>query len=124
VKQRQETQIKHHDSKPCKARSFQPGENTLVLNLRSNNPKWITGKIVKRLGPLSYLVQIGGINCKRHVDQLMPLKQQQLKIPSNQTEEDFFMPTPSRTISPQPQNNKSIRQNPPRIRKPPDRLTY
>ena len=96
-----------------------------MLSLRSSNPDWITGKIVKKLGPLSYLVQIDGINHKRHVDQLMPSKQQQqIKIPSNQNEEDFFMTTPSRTISPRSQNNNSIRQNPPRIRRPPDCLTY
>jgi len=52
--------------KPCKTKSFLLGEITLLLNLRRNNAKWITGKIVKKLGPLSYLVQIDGINHKHH----------------------------------------------------------
>ena len=97
-----------------------------MQNLKSNTPKWITGEIVKKLGPLSYSVQIDGVQHKRHVDQLLP-STEQVTFPSDRTTEDFFMPTSLRQSTnneAQPTNEPTIRRNPPRARKPPDRLTY
>jgi len=124
VNQRQETRIKFHDEINRKTKDFLLGENTLVQNLRSSNPKWITGKIVKKLGPLTYLVQINGQEHKHHIDQLLPLSQQNVEISSSQNNEDFFVPTlPAVSTESQWQNDNTVCCNPPRARKPPDHLT-
>ena len=33
----------------------------LVENLRNSTPKWISGKIIAKTGPLSYKVEIDGV---------------------------------------------------------------
>ena len=81
---------------------------------------------MKKLGPLSYLTN--GQNRKCHIDQLLPL-QQQVEIPScldsqlvvvfsNQSDEDFFVPTvPALSTETQSQNDNPVHRNPPRARK-------
>ena len=48
-------------------REFNVNQSVLVENPKGN-PKWITGIITEKLGPTSYLVQIGSKTSKRHVD--------------------------------------------------------
>ena len=94
-----------------------PGQNTPVQNLQSSNPKWITGKIVKKLGPPCYLVQINGQNRKHYIDQLLLLPQQ-VEISSSQDDEGFFVPiVPALSTETQSQNDDTARRNPPRARK-------
>ncbi|XP_011405635.1 PREDICTED: uncharacterized protein LOC105313694 [Amphimedon queenslandica] len=49
-------------------RQFKLGEKVLVRNY--NGPKWITGKIVRITGPISYQVETENGLMRRHVDQL------------------------------------------------------
>jgi len=78
---------------------------------------------VKKLGSLTYLVQINGQDHKYHIDQLLPFSQQNFEISSSQNDKDFFVPTlPVVSTESQSQNN-TARCNPPRARKPPDHLT-
>ena len=40
----------------------------MIRNLRAGD-KWVPGTIMERIGPLSYLVQVAGIQMwKRHID--------------------------------------------------------
>ena len=106
-------------------RQFTLGQDVLVENLRNTTPKWITGKIIAKTGPLSYKVEIDGIIHRRHVDQMFPSKAP-VVITDKDPEEDIFLPTPvsNNLTAPEPAPERIIRRNPPRNRRPPDRLTY
>lgn len=125
VAQKQEDQKRFHDNATTKMREFSPGQNVLVENLRSTTPKWITGKIITKIGPLSYKVEIDDVIHRRHVDQMLPSKAQ-VMITDKSSEEDVFLPTPvnHNPTAPKPASEQITRRNPPRNRRPPDRLTY
>lgn len=57
-----------HD-KPA-ARYLEVGDLTLTRDYRQRKETWVKGVVIKRLGPLTYLVQVGDLVWKRHVDQL------------------------------------------------------
>ncbi len=64
--------------------NLDPGDQVLAKN-RSD---WIPGVVSQKLGPLTYLIDVGqGRTWRRHIDLLK-------KIPSDSTSSDFFMPTP------------------------------
>ena len=126
VTQKQESQKRFHDNGGNKMREFVLGQNVLFENLRSTTPKWITGKIIAKTGPLSYKVEIDGIIHRRHVDQMLPSKAQAVVTDKN-AEEDIFIPTPVHNHPTAPESvleQTTTRRNPPRNRRPPDRLTY
>lgn len=69
VCQKQAEQVANHDQH-IKHREFVSGQSVRVRNLRPG-PKWITGTILQRLGPLSYLVKLeSGVQQKRYVDHI------------------------------------------------------
>ena len=74
-------------------REFTLGQYVLVENLRNTTPKWISGKIIAKTGPLSYKVEIDGVIHRQHVDQMLPSTAQVFidKIHKN-AEEDIFLP--------------------------------
>ena len=61
-------QKKHyHDKKSTKQeRQFEIGEMVLV-----ENPKWLPSIILKHLGTFSYRVQVGNVEWKHHIDQIL-----------------------------------------------------
>ena len=84
VTQKQESQKRFLDNAGHKTREFILGQDVLVENLRSNIPKWITGKILAKTGPLSYRIEIDGIIHRRHVDQMLPSKTEVVVTDKNQ----------------------------------------
>ena len=70
VGQKQEQQKKYHDT-GTKVRQFKLDTPMLAENFRSGQ-KWLPGKILKCLGPLTYRVKVGQFVWKRHMDQLLP----------------------------------------------------
>ncbi|XP_039511288.1 uncharacterized protein K02A2.6-like [Pimephales promelas] len=70
VERQQSFQKKYHD-KQGSGRSFQEGDAVITRNF-SHGPKWIPGFIIKRTGPVSYKVMLGGGSMvRRHVDQIL-----------------------------------------------------
>uniref|UniRef100_A0A1I8G0W5 DNA polymerase epsilon catalytic subunit n=1 Tax=Macrostomum lignano TaxID=282301 RepID=A0A1I8G0W5_9PLAT len=67
-----EQQKQQHDKGASKvAREFEPGESVLVLDFRKQGEdKWAVGEILKRRAQLSYLVKVGRMVWKRHVDHI------------------------------------------------------
>jgi len=142
VLSRQADQKRQHDahSRNCE---FDVGETVLARNLR-DGPKWLTGTIVERTGPVSYRVQVNDQIWRRHTDQLLssqvsvpevvpePLESQlTAELPrkeavesppqtqSDQAPEEPTVQQSETTIQPQEQ-----KQYPKRIRKPPDRFSH
>lgn len=56
VEEKQESQMRHHDSHAC-ARDLTVGQRVMVRNFRVG-PCWIPGTVVKQNGPLTYLVKV------------------------------------------------------------------
>ncbi|XP_060075136.1 uncharacterized protein K02A2.6-like [Ylistrum balloti] len=71
VSRRQMIQKKHHDKGRVKVRSFVVNQTVRVRNFRGGLEKWVPGKIVKQLGPLTYLVRVGPNIRYAHVDHVV-----------------------------------------------------
>ena len=69
VELKQAEQKQHHDCH-SKLRALFPGSLLKVKNYHDDT-KWIPGTVLKKLGPVTYSVDIGdGRMVKRHIDQL------------------------------------------------------
>ena len=66
---RQAEMKRQHDAH-SRDREFDIGETVLARNLREG-PKWLTGTIIERTGPVSYRVQVNEQVWRRHTDQLL-----------------------------------------------------
>lgn len=53
-------------------RVFEIGDVVITRDYRSNpkKPSWIKGIVVRKLGPMTYIIQVDELNWKRHVDQI------------------------------------------------------
>ncbi|XP_060076454.1 uncharacterized protein LOC132556082 [Ylistrum balloti] len=71
VSRKQMMQKEHHDKGRVKVRSFVVNQTVRVRNFRGGLEKWVPGKIVKQLGPLTYLVRVGPIIRYAHVDHIV-----------------------------------------------------
>ena len=66
---KQADQKAYHDLH-SRVRKFHIGQSVMVQNM-SVGPTWMTGIVVDKIGPLSYIVQVpGGRRWKRHVNHL------------------------------------------------------
>ena len=69
VEYKQAEQEQHHDQR-SKLRCLFPGSPIMIRNYHGD-AKWIPGTVVKKLGPVTYSVDIGDRRTvKRHIDQL------------------------------------------------------
>ncbi|KAG5879845.1 hypothetical protein JTB14_021452 [Gonioctena quinquepunctata] len=89
IEYEQFVQKQHHDSTAALAQNFIAGEEVWVNNPLSEGS--LPGRIVKRTGPSSYLVEIDGILRRKHCDQM---RKRKLMIntnePSHQDMSDEF----------------------------------
>ena len=70
VECKQAEQKQHHDRR-SKLRCLFPGSQVKVRNYHGDT-KWIPGTVLKKMGPVTYSVDIGdGRTVKRHIDQLL-----------------------------------------------------
>ncbi len=93
VHDKQLEQKKYHDQH-AHQRSFVVGQLVLAKNLR-DGPKWLVGRILSKLGPVNYQVDVHGQIWKRHADQLMTYKGEQ------ETREQVSDPEASLTSPPE-----------------------
>lgn len=54
-------------------RYVEVGEPVLVKDYRSRKPVWAQGVVSNSLGPCTYLIQVGDLSWKRHIDQLIQI---------------------------------------------------
>ena len=72
VEKKQEEQKHHHDNKRVKYREFQSKDKVMVRNFRGGkDDKWIPGVVVRRKGPVNYLVRVGAKIRFVHIDHLL-----------------------------------------------------
>ena len=93
VTQKQALQKRRHDQH-CHLREFHIGQRVLVRNIRPG-PRWVFGTIVKRTGPLSYVVQVSeGMLWRRHVDHLLEANDSPVsEVPDSTSLERSLHPT-------------------------------
>ena len=59
VNAQQAKQKLHHDRSRVKMRDFAASDSVSVRNMQGTYAKWIPGTVIRRLGPLNYLVRVG-----------------------------------------------------------------
>ena len=65
-----QTRQKYYHDRKSKQREFEIDQTVLVEN-PGKDPKWLTGIILERLGPITYKVKVGEYIWKRHIDQML-----------------------------------------------------
>ena len=106
----------------------------MVRNFRDAR-KWIPGTIVKKLGPVTYSVDIGaGRILKKHIDHLtqrseqsersafLPSPEEDITVADNFQYPEELLPPPAQPVIPEPAGQPS-RRYPQRDRHPPDRFS-
>nr|XP_039253281.1 uncharacterized protein K02A2.6-like [Styela clava] len=75
-----ERQTNVQDSKRNReTRYFELGQAVLACDYSSKKRRWVSGTIIKHLGPLTYLVKISNVvTWKRHIDQLLKAENDEL----------------------------------------------
>jgi len=71
VEEKQLKQKTYHDKTTTKLRDLQPGDQVRVKNFREGKEKWLRATVVKRLGPVRYLIDDGGRQRSVHIDHLL-----------------------------------------------------
>ena len=71
VNEQQAKQKLHHDRSRVKMRDFAAADSVSVRNMQGTYAKWIPGTVIRRLGPLTYLVKVGHRLRFVHVDHLL-----------------------------------------------------
>ena len=130
VEEKQASQKEKHD-RHAREREFHVGQQVMVRNLRPG-PAWVPGTIVKRLGPVSFLVEVSGLIWKRHVDHLRMYTDNPESVGTTENtsaEMDLSISTPSTepatTNTPNPAvvaSDSNERRYPQRERRPPERF--
>ena len=148
VRDHQGQQKARHD-RHSRSREFDVGEHVWTRNLREG-PRWMSGTIVDRLGPLSYMIRLpNGDLWRRHVDHLRQgvcSSTELTELPEDTISDEFVavptspavevQPDSASTMPDQSDENSGVRmtqdsrpvsgseakQYPTRTRKPPDRL--
>ena len=87
VEKQQKNQKRYHDSANHKLREFKMHDGVQVKNFPGGAEKWKYG-VIKRLGPLNYLVKIGKQTKKVHVDHMLPNSLTHQDLKENDTTED------------------------------------
>ena len=91
-------QKKHHDQY-AKTQVFEPGQRVMIRNYRGN-PKWLTGVILQRSAPLTYLVKTqSGLIWKSHIDQLRTTSISVVPNCHDNTSDIIDIPLPRRETS-------------------------
>ena len=132
VEKQQKNQQRYHDLANHKLREFKMHDGVQVKNFQGGAVKWKYGVVVKRLGPLNYLVKIGNQTKKVHVDHMLPNSLTDQNLKENDTTEDWdFVPlevsptepptsndTPSASDSSSDNTHAETRRYPQRTRRP------
>jgi len=64
-------QQRQHDKSHVKLRELSPRDSVNVRNTRRGMKKWVPGTVIRRLGPLTYLVRVGRQLRYVHIDHLL-----------------------------------------------------
>ena len=71
VNEQQAKQKLHHYRSRVKMRDFAASDSVSVRNMQGTYAKWIPGTVIRRLGPLTYLVKVGHRLRFVHVDHML-----------------------------------------------------
>ena len=71
IQDQQGKQQRQHDKSRVKMRELSPRDSVDVRNTRGGVEKWVPGTVIRRLGPLTYLVRVGRQLHYVHIDHLL-----------------------------------------------------
>ena len=108
VEGKQLNQKIHHDKTTTTLRHLFPGDSVRVRNFREGKEKWFRATVVKRLGPVTYLINDGWRERSVHIDHLLLSRENELQYPNGRDHttcaRDFSQPLTSQ-VSTQSQGN-------------------
>ena len=124
-----------HDKSP-QIREFEISQEVMVRNYREGE-RWKIGNILKRLGPLTYNIDMGNDIWKHHVDEIKAFQGTSIRedkqkeacvedmIPADQEVDADLVPTGTTQIQEEEyqENSDSECRYPLRERRPPDRYS-
>ena len=100
-------------------RTFMPDQKVLIVN-HTGKSKWLFGRIVRFIADRTYLVDVGGRQFKRHIDDIVP---DYSITDSNDETDDSWMYTCAPDNIDRPRYNRPVpRRYPVRHRRPVDRF--
>lgn len=71
MQEKQDAQY-NQTARGAQVRTFRPQQKVLVQIYRGGEgEKWLPRTIIRVLGPVTYLVDVNGKVCKRHVNQML-----------------------------------------------------
>ena len=96
-----------------------------MVENNKQEPKWVLGTVLEKLGNTSYKVQVGDLIWKRHVDQLLQTSITQANTNSKATDDDDLNSWPpiSQDNPTGHQTEQVSRRYPNRLRQPPERYS-
>ena len=77
-----------------KNREIEVGKPVMARDYRQQKKSWINAVVIKKLGPVTYLVQVGDLVWKRHIDQLRNLDGHLLEQDSEIESREYDLPQP------------------------------
>ena len=123
-------QRRHHDKSHSKLRELSPRDSVNVRNTRGGMEKWVPGTVIRRLGPLTYLVRVGRqlryvhidhflqterVNCEEAFEEVVP-EESSVAVSGSSTSPTVSgsstLPSPNVTVS------KTIQDQPAETQKP------
>lgn len=108
VEHQQEKQKQHHDGERLKLRAFQEEDEVRVRNFRGGE-KWTAATIIRRLGPVTYLVREGNRRRSVHIDHLLPrrgeIKEPEQYLPVEDRELPAASPVPGESSGTRAENS-------------------
>ena len=121
--------MRQHDQH-AKTREFDIGQQVVARNVRQSRPKWIPATILKKTGPLSYIVKTNsGLDWKRHVDHIRAYQPRNTQVTTRSANDTDNFDTPTQNEPGTTEQNESTetstttaRRYPARERAEPDRL--
>ncbi|MGH0136768.1 UNVERIFIED_CONTAM: hypothetical protein FKN15_070941 [Acipenser sinensis] len=92
VENKQELQKLHHDKGTLSLRELTPQQQVLGRNFRGGREKWNGATVIKRMGPVTYLIQEGLRRRTVHIDHLLVKRENVLGKPARALEQQTELP--------------------------------
>ena len=113
IQNQQSRQQRQHGKSHVKLRELSPRDSVNVRNTRGGMEKWVPGTVIRRLGPLTYLVRVGRqlryvhidhllqtnrVNCEEAFEEVVP-EESSVSVPGSSSPLTVSVPSTSSKVS-------------------------
>ena len=111
-------QQRQHDKSHVKLRELSPSDSVNVRNTRGGVEKWVPGTVIRRLGPLTYLVRVGRQLRYVHIDHLLQTERVNCEEEEEVVPEESSVPVSGSSTPPSVAVSKTTQDQPAETQKP------